>query len=302
MGDAGFGDSELLECVVNISEGRDEDVLGRIVEQSQDVLLDVHRDPSHNRAVITLGGRGLDVERAARTVTVRSVDLLDLAQHRGAHPRFGVVDVVPFVPLFPSGTSGTSPTLSSPDLDRAVAARDRFAAWAGGQLGLPCFIYGPLPGGGERTLPQIRRTAFRQLRPDTGPDRPDPHAGAVAVGARAPLVAYNLWIAGADVEMAREVASAIRGPHVRALGLDLEGDVQVSCNLVNPGIVGPAQVYDAVSALLRERGARIGHAELVGLAPATMIQAVPESRWHQLDLSPTASIEARLEEREAKRR
>ena len=102
----GLGESGFLECVVNVSEGRDEVLLGKLVEQIDNVLLDLHRDPSHHRCVITLGGRDTDVEAAARSLTRRAVDLLDLGAHRGAHPRFGVVDVVPFVPLAPQITPG----------------------------------------------------------------------------------------------------------------------------------------------------------------------------------------------------
>ena len=134
----------------------------------------------------------------------------------------------------------------------AVAARDRFLAWAGTELALPGFAYGP-----ERTLPDVRRRAFVDLAPDAGPPEPHETAGAVCVGAREVLVAYNVWLAdGADVALAREVARAVRGPSVRALGLDVGGRAQVSMNLVDPMVVGPAEAYDAVAALAeRGRGA-----------------------------------------------
>jgi glutamate formiminotransferase / 5-formyltetrahydrofolate cyclo-ligase len=298
----------LLECVVNVSEGRDELLLGRIVEQIDEVLLDLHRDPSHHRGVITLGGRGPAVEAAVRRVATHAVSLLDLGAHRGAHPRFGVVDVVPFVPLPPLRTPGSASwsvdatPSGEPDLGPAVGARDRFAQWAATELGLPCFLYGPLPNGGERTLPEVRRRAFRELRPDVGPSHPDPRSGAVAVGARQLLVAYNLWVTGANAEVVRQVAAAVRSPQVRALGLELEGALQVSCNLVRPGVVGPAQIYDQVAALLEQRGAGIERAELVGLAPQSVVQDVAPSRWRQLDIGPATTIESRLEERRVRKR
>ena len=124
-----------------------------------------------------------------------------------------------------------------------MAARDRFAAWAGDALGLPCFVYGP-----ERSLPDLRRQAWRDLAPATGPAVAHPTAGAAAVGARPVLVAYNLWLAGDQdyretgdlLGMARQFAATIRGPGIRALGLLVGDRVQVSCNLTEPWNVGPA--------------------------------------------------------------
>ena len=235
-------------------------------------LLDVHTDPHHNRAVLTLAGTdGLD--EAVRAVAAETVRRIDLRAHVGVHPRVGALDVVPFVPL-PGAT-----------MAHAVAARDRFAAWAGAALEVPCFLYGP-----ERPLPEVRRRAFVDLAPDTGPPVAHPTAGATCVGARAVLVAYNLWLAPeAGLDQARSVAAAIRGPAVRALGLDVGGRPQVSTNLVDPLVVGPAQAYDAVAALAPVEGA-----ELVGLAPAAVLEAVPADRWAELDLSPARTIEARL--------
>jgi glutamate formiminotransferase len=198
------------------------------------------------------------------------------------HPRFGALDVVPFVPL------------GSADLAEAVGARDRFAEWAGRALSLPCFLYGPLPGGAERTLPEVRRLAFGGLAPDAGPPRPHPSAGACAVGARPPLVAYNVWLEGADGALARRVAASVRGPEVRALGLVLAGAVQVSANLIRPEVVGPGRLYDQVEAAIAGTGARVARAELVGLAPRSVLMAEPEERWGALGLSPGATIEARL--------
>ncbi|HVX23300.1 MAG TPA: hypothetical protein VHB02_18305 [Acidimicrobiales bacterium] len=277
-----------LECVVNVSEGRDVAVLGELAAACGGVLLDVHRDPDHHRAVFTLGGPAATVEAGARALAAAAVAAVDLAGHAGRHPRIGVLDVVPFVPL------DTGPV---PDLAPAVAARDRFARWAAAELELPCFLYGPLPDGGHRTLPELRRAAFGELRPDYGPPDPHPTAGGCAVGARPVLVAYNLWVAGGTPGLIRSVASAIRGPAVRSLGLDLSGKLQVSCNLVAPYDVGPAQVHDTVDRLLRAEGARVAGSELVGLVPEAVLAAVPPARWAELDLRPDRTIEARLESR-----
>lgn len=257
----------MLECVVNVSEGTDVGRLARLRAAAGPDLLDVHTDAHHNRSVLTLVG-----EEAPRRLAEEAVALLDLRTHAGVHPRIGVVDVVPFVPL-----GGSTPA-------DALAARDRFCTWAAGALAVPCFAYGP-----ERTLPDVRRGAFRDLAPTTGPDRPHPSAGAMAVGARPLLVAYNLWLAEPDLDLARQVARALRSPQVRALGLAVGDHVQVSMNLVDPLAVGPADVWDAVAPR-----AGIARAELVGLVPRAALDRIPSARWQELDLAPERTIEARL--------
>ena len=257
----------MLECVVNVSEGRREDRLGVIATAAGADLLDVHRDGDHHRAVLTVVGT-----EAPRRVATAAVAELDLGAHDGVHPRLGVVDVVPFVPLEPA-------TMAD-----AVAARDAFAGWAGSELGVPCFLYGE-----ERSLPQVRKEAWRTLAPDTGPREPHPTAGAMCVGARPPLVAYNVWLVEPDLALARRIASAVRGPHLRALGLAVGRRVQVSMNLIAPGMLGPAAAYDLVAAQ-----APVAGAELVGLVPQDVLLAIAPERWDELDLGPDRTIEARL--------
>jgi glutamate formiminotransferase len=261
----------VLECVVNVSEGRDAEVLGDLVAAAGDDLLDVHTDPHHHRTVLTLVG-----EEAPRAVAALAVDRLDLRGHDGVHPRLGVVDVVPFVPL-----DGRA-------LDEAQRARDDFARWLAITHGVPCFAYGP-----ERTLPEVRRQAFRALAPTVGPATPHPTAGATAVGARPVLVAYNVWLDG-DLGTARAVAAAVRCPELRALGLPVGTRVQVSMNLVAPAELGPAAAFDLVDEAARANGARAEGAELVGLVPAAILAAVPAPRWAALDLAEERTIEARL--------
>jgi glutamate formiminotransferase len=214
------------------------------------------------------------------------------------HPRLGSLDVVPFVALGtrPAGSSAPAAHhLVDGDLTRAVQARDRCAAFVSGTLGVPCFRYGPRASGPPRTLPEIRRGAFDTLAPDDGPPRPHPHAGATAVGARPLLVAYNLFVADGDAALARAVAAAVRGPGVRALGLEVGGAAQVSCNLTDPFVIGPADAYDAVATRLEAAGAGVDRAELVGLLPAAVLAMIPTGRWAELDLSSAQTIEARLE-------
>jgi glutamate formiminotransferase len=282
------GEGTQAECVVNISEGRDPLIVSTIASVAGAHLLDVHSDPEHNRSVLTLGGPLAAVEVATRDVAAATVSAIDLRSHRGIHPRLGALDVVPFVPL-PSDTARDG-------MADAMAARDRFAHWAGTALDLPCFVYGP-----ERSLPDVRRNAFGSLRPDTGPPEPHLTAGASAVGARPPLIAYNVWIAcgedddgSAALAVARSLAAALRGPAVRSLGLPVAGGAQVSLNLIDPDRSSIADRYDTVAEGARRRGCSVIRAELVGLLPDAALRAVPRSRWEELDLSPEQTIEAQM--------
>jgi glutamate formiminotransferase / 5-formyltetrahydrofolate cyclo-ligase len=257
----------VLECVVNISEGRRRSVVEAIAAVAGPDLLDVHVDPDHHRAVLTLVG-----EEAPRAVAAAAIECLDLRVHAGVHPRIGVVDVVPFVPL------------GDARMDDAVAARDRAGAWIADELGVPVFLYGP-----ERSLPDVRRGAFRGLEPDLGPDVPHATAGAVAVGARPLLVAWNAYLAEPDLDRARAIAKEIRGPHLRALGLRVGDEVQVSLNLVAPDRLGPAEAWDLIASR-----APVARAELVGLVPRSVLDRTPQERWARLDLGTERTIEARL--------
>ena len=247
----------MLECVVNVSEGRDRSALDALAAAAGGDLLDVHVDPHHHRAVLTLVG-----EDAPRRVASRAFDLLDVRRHRGVHPRLGVVDVVPFVPL-----AGST-------MDDAIAARDRYVAWSP----VPCVRYGP----DGPTLPEVRRRAVRTMAAH-------PTAGITAVGARPVLVAYNVWLADTPLSVAEAVAASLRSPALRALGLQVGDRVQVSMNLVDPMALGPADAYDAVSLRVGVAGA-----ELVGLLPRAVLDRVPAERWEQLDLGPDRTIESRL--------
>lgn len=260
----------MLECVINISEGRDPAKLSALADLLGIDLLDLHSDPDHHRSVFTLFGTN-----SARVLARQAVATLDIARHSGVHPRVGVVDVVPFVAL----------DLST--FDDALSARDEFAEFADRELGVPCFLYGP-----ERTLPYIRAHAFKDLLPDIGPPVPHPTAGAMCVGARSMLVAYNLWLRNTPLEKAKLISASIRNESVRALGLQAGKYTQVSMNLIAPHLVGPADVYDRVA-----DQAEIDRAELVGLVPARVLAVIPRSRWTRLDLSNERTIEWRIAQR-----
>ncbi len=263
--------ARVLACVVNLSEGRSAEQIAALAAAAGDHCLDVHSDPHHHRSVFWLAGR--DVADAARALTTEAVARLTLEEHDGVHPRIGVVDVVPFVPIDDASS-----------MQDAIASRDAFAHWASDTLALPCFLYGD-----TRTLPELRRGAFTTLYPDTGPPLPHATAGACAVGARRALVAYNLWLTEPDLDRARAISRQLRSADVRTLALPVGDHVQVSCNLVNPTVVGPAEIYDAVAAR-----ASIARAELVGLIGGDALMRIAASRWAELDVGEDRTLEARL--------
>jgi len=260
----------VLECVINISEGRNHAIIDALAQSCAGDLLDIHSDPDHNRSVFTMVG--IDAPRA---LTRAAVSALRINDHSGVHPRLGVVDVVPFVPLVNS------------TMHDAQKARDEFATWATEELHVPSFLYGS-----ERTLPDIRKTAWTSLMPDVGSHVPHPAAGAMCVGVREPLVAYNLWLENTDLETTRRIASSVRTASIRTLGLQVGAFTQVSVNLIQPMIAGPSEVFDAVS-----EHAHVHHAELVGLLPASVLATISRDRWEDLDLSVEQTIEWRVTNR-----
>ena len=260
----------MLECVINVSEGRDHVIIDSVAQSCAGDLLDIHSDPDHNRSVFTL--LGVDAPRALARAAVSA---LSLSHHSGVHPRIGVVDVVPFVPLVDS------------TMHDAQKARDEFAAWAAEELHVPSFLYGT-----ERTLPDIRKNAWTSLFPEVGSKVPHATAGAMCVGVREPLVAYNLWLENVDLKTTRRIATSVRTTSIRTLGLQVGAFTQVSVNLIQPMIAGPNDVYEAVS-----RHVKVHHAELVGLLPASVLATIPRARWEDLDLSVERTIEWRVTNR-----
>jgi glutamate formiminotransferase len=270
----------MFECVINVSEGRDLEILERLSVAAGPSLRDRHSDTFHNRSVFTLINAPADLLRGVRDLVNASFALVDLEGHEGVHPRLGVVDVVPFVALAPDTAAS------------ALRLRDLTAEWIATSHGVPVFLYGRVHDA-ERTLPYVRANAFKGLSPDFGPAHADAHRGAVVVGARGILVAWNIWLKGANLERARLLAQLIRRPGVRALGLQVGEDVQVSCNLVDLHLARPSQVYDQVADNLPPE-ARIDRAELVGLIPRSLLEVEARERWGQLGLSEEATIESRL--------
>lgn len=271
----------MFECVINISEGRDVAVLDEFSAVAGPSLRDRHRDSFHHRSVFTLINDPDELVAGVHALVRHAYQRLDLRTHAGVHPRFGVVDVVPFV------------ALDWQRKDEARQMRDATANWLAANFDVPVFLYGPLTNGTVRSLPEVRRLAFTSLAPDVGPSSPPPARGAVAVGCRDILVAWNVWLAHVTLDDARAIASDLRRPAVRVLALRVGDDVQISCNLVDVEHARASEVYDEIASRLTGNGV-ITRAELVGLAPKALLDVEDPTRWSELGLSPDSTIEARI--------
>ena len=268
-----------LLTVPNVSEGRDEAVIGRLAGAFavDAALLDSHSDAIHNRTVFTLAPTAGDPLPALASGARTAIEALDLSEHRGEHPRIGALDVAPVVWLDEAGRD-------------AAREQARRAAEAIAALGVPVFLYGELASAPERReraffrrggLDALRtRMAAGELRPDLGPDALHPTAGATLVTARPPLAAFNLILEGAALAAAREVAARLREsggglPGVRAIGLQFGDHTQVSTNVHDPISVPLAEVVDRVGELAADHGARVAEAEIVGLVPRAALAGFP---------------------------
>lgn len=270
----------MFECVVNISEGWRLDVLDELSQAAGPSLRDRHADAAHARSVFTLINRRDELRDDVHALIEAALTRIDLRGQWGVHPRLGVVDVVPYV------------ALDDWRANEALGLRNETAAWMGQEMEIPVFLYGALRNGSIRTLPEVRKYAFKELAPDFGPPSASPELGASAVGARGVLVAWNIWVRDISLEEGKRVAKAVRSREVRALAFPIKEFVQISCNLVEPYNVGPAPVYDQVKNLLT--GGEIERCELVGLVPEAVVTETDHARWEQLGLSLDNTIEARL--------
>jgi glutamate formiminotransferase/glutamate formiminotransferase/formiminotetrahydrofolate cyclodeaminase len=287
-----------LESVPNFSEGRDSVLIGLIGHELAERarLLDIHTDPDHNRSVFTLVGDDADVVDALLAAVAVARGRIDLRRHEGVHPRIGAADVVPLVPVRPE------------DMERARASALMLAERIGGELELPVFLYGELGGGrGPAFFRQggpaelQRRMDAGEVTPDFGPSRLDPAAGGVIVGARRPLIAFNVNLAGASGEVAREIASVVRErgggfPGVRALGLELSraGRAQVSMNVEDWEASSLHDILTAVEREAQARGVEVEGSELVGLMPAAAAAAAAGSLLRIQGFDSSRLLELRL--------
>jgi glutamate formiminotransferase len=292
-----------LESVPNFSEGRDAGTIEALLSSlsAHADVLDVHSDADHNRSVFTLVGDDTSLVEALLAGVACARERIDLRSHEGAHPRIGAADVVPIVALDPK------------DRERARDCALRLADRIGAELGLPVFLYGdsaPERGpafyrrGGPEELQ--RRIDAGELRPDYGPARLDEHAGGVIVGARRPLIAFNVNLATDDVDIARAIAAVVREkgggfPGVRALGLLLPraGRAQVSMNVEDYEAAALHRIVQRVEDEARARGVEVAGSELVGLMPAGAAAAAAGAMLRIEGFNRSHVLELRLLERRA---
>jgi glutamate formiminotransferase len=281
-----------VQCAANLSEGRDAAKLQAFAAASGSVpgcrLIDWSADPDHHRSVFTLFGTPDAVEMAAFELTRIAVEQVDLRVHSGVHPRCGAMDVLPFTPW------------GGATMDDCIRLAHGLGARIGEELGVPVYFYEEASSG-RRLLRDLRRGGFEGLpvrlegdrRPDCGPDRPHPTAGVTAVGARGPLVAFNVWFEATARDAVREIARRIREsdgglPGIRALGLYLPGrdQCQVSVNITRPEVTGVTEVYGAIATAAAELGFQPLRSEVIGALPLpTLLQAAAD-RWQASGLGP----------------
>jgi glutamate formiminotransferase len=317
----------LIESVPNVSEGRRLDVVDRMADAITGVdgawLLDRTSDASHNRSVFTIAGEHGPVAEALERLVAAAVHDIDMDVHEGEHPRIGAVDVIPFIPL--------GSTSMDDCIDLAQAFGERIAT----RFGLPVYFYARAARRPDREkLADVRRGQYEGLKaeidqrgrePDAGPSRLHPSAGAVAVGARPFLIAYNINLASDDVDLARRIARRVREsggglPRVQANGFEVHEPerghpvrAQVSMNLLDFGVTPLWLVWDSVRALAADDGVTLAESELIGLAPLAAFLAVADhagspgedpietrlaaaARYLQLrDFRPEQALELRLE-------
>jgi glutamate formiminotransferase len=288
-----------LESVPNFSEGRERstiDAIGTALRSGGARLLDVHSDADHNRSVYTLVGSEAELVDGLVAGVDGARARIDLRRHKGAHPRIGAADVVPLVPI------------RREDMERAQTTALELGARIG-ELGLPVFLYGG-PGRGpaffRRGGPEGLQTRIDagELTPDFGPARVDPAAGAVLVGARRPLVAFNVNLRSDDLEVARAIAAVVRErgggfPGVRALGLVLPraGLVQVSMNVEDWEAAALHEIVARIEAEAHARGVEVAGSELVGLMPAGAAAAAAGAMLKISGFDSTRVLELRLLDR-----
>jgi glutamate formiminotransferase len=275
----------LIECIPNVSEGRRPEIIAGMAEAIRAVpgvrLLDFSSDPSHNRSVFTLVGDAEGVERATLALFERAIAAIDLRSHAGEHPRLGAVDVVPFVPI-----AGVT-------MAECVALAKKVGAEVASRFKVPVYLYEEASTNPSRkNLEDIRRGEFEGLTakmatagwaPDFGAPSPHPSAGAAVIGARMPLIAYNINLATDRLDVARKIAAAIRHSsggyrYVKAMGIKLEGRgiVQVSMNLTNFEKTPIFRVFETVKREAERYGVAILESEIVGLVPSAALNAAAE--------------------------
>ena len=293
----------IIESIPNVSEGRRLDVVERLADAIRATpgvtLLDYSSDASHNRSVFTLVGDGAGVQTAILALFEHAVAAIDLRQHKGEHPRLGAVDVVPFVPI--EGVTMQDCVALSKQVGAAVA--DRF--------GVPVYLYEEAASTpARRSLEDIRRGEFEGIAakmatpgwtPDFGPAQPHPSAGATVIGARMPLIAYNINLNTGRIDVARKIAAAIRQSsgglrYVKAMGIMVEDRnlAQVSMNLTNYQKTPIFRVFEMVKREAERYGVSILESEVIGLVPAAALVSAAEFYLQLERFSEAQVLETKL--------
>lgn len=293
----------VIECIPNFSEGRRPDVIEAIVEAIAAcgvTLLSVAPDADHNRTVVTFVGNPDAVTKAAIRGAELASRLIDLTQHKGNHPRMGAVDVIPFVPI------------SGCDMKDCVALAKQVGEAIGSQFGIPVFLYEEAATRPDRkNLADVRRGEFEGLRerigtdpdrtPDYGPNAIHPTAGCVAVGARMPLIAFNVNLGTADIEIAKKIAKAVRGSSgglvgCKALGIVLaeRNQVQVSMNMVNYKDTPLHRSFELIRIEAERYGVPVVGSEIVGLVPMDALVGVARHYLRLENFKSDQVLEKRL--------
>ncbi len=293
----------IIECVPNISEGRDRASIDAVAAAVRGVagvrLLDVSSDASHNRSVLTFVGDAGAVRRAVAALFEAAIARIDLRRHQGEHPRMGAVDVVPFIPI-----RGAS-------MEDCVALSREAGAEIGERFGVPVYLYEEsATAEARRNLAEVRKGQFEgfaekmkdaRWKPDFGPVEPHPSAGVVAVGARAFLIAYNINLATRELAVADRIAKAIRHlsggfRYVKAMGVELadRGIVQVSINMTNFRKTPLHRVFECVRSEAERHGVAILGSEIVGLTPAEALYAAAEHYLRLEGFSADQVLETKL--------
>jgi glutamate formiminotransferase len=293
---------KIVECVPNFSEGRRQEVIDQIAESIAAVphvhVLDVQSDADHNRTVVTFAGEPEAVEEAAFRGIEKAAELIDMDLHRGEHPRMGAADVVPFVPI------------KNVTMEDCVAIAQRVGERVGRELGIPVYLYERAATRPERqNLADVRRGEYEGIKkevatrperePDFGPRRVG-KAGATAIGARPPLIAFNVYLNSDDVEVAKAIARAVRHSsgglrYVKAMGLLVKGRAQVSMNLTDYRQTPVHRVVEMIRREAERYGVSVAESELIGLIPNEALVEVAEF-YLQLGsgFSPQQVLENRL--------
>ena len=296
-----MGGEGLYGVVPNFSEGRRRDVIDAIVERLHSPgarVVYAEADPDHNRLDTTVLGDADAVRRSAMNGARTAVELIDMTRHSGGHPRMGAADVIPFMPVH-----GVS-------MDVSVELARGFAKQLADELNLPVYLYDRAALSPERaSLADVRRGEFEGLRdavargerlPDFGP-REIGSAGATAVGARKPLVAFNMYLTGGDERAAKDLAREVREssgglPAIRAIGFSVpdRGCVTVSMNLVDHEVTGPRAAFDAVATRARARGMEVLDSEIVGLVPGSALRPGDAEHLRLAGFDPARQVLERL--------